>query len=198
VLLAALAFAPVPAVAAGERYMIQREAIILPFVVLISMYGIGYMIRRQAALARAFALCLLALMPIQFAIFARDYFGHYQFRAAYYFDSSNFREIADYLIAADAANPVPAVYLSRRLDDASPRWRFYVTRHGRTGLLRRTQYFDGDGLDLGNIEPGSLVAFHNNGPKLAGLLGTGTWSIERTVVEPSGGATTVILKKGNR
>ncbi len=195
VLLAGLAFAPVPATAIGERYMVQRELIVLPFAILISTYGLALLFRQRTRSIRLIAVSLVAAMPLQFAFFARDYFTHYQFRSAYYFDPSNFREIAEYVIAADAADPAPGVYLSRQLDDASARWRFYVTKHGREGLLPRTRYFDGDGLDLGPIASGSLVVFYENGPKLADLLAIGKWSVERTIVEPSGGATSVILKK---
>lgn len=93
-LLAGLAFAPLPAAALGERYVVQRELIVVPLAVLISTYRLTWLLRQRTAPIRAIAICVLATMPLQFAVFVRDYFTQYQFRAAYYFDSSNFQEIA--------------------------------------------------------------------------------------------------------
>lgn len=196
-LLAGLASAPIPAALMGERYMIQREMFVVPFGALIATFGVVFLLQHPDRATRVMAVLLLAAMPLQFAHFYRDYFAQYRTRSAFFFDSGNFREVAEYLISADSSGHVPAMYLSRQLDDGSPRWRFYLTKYHREDLLQRTSYFDGDGLDLGGVATDSLIVLYADDHKLAALLDTGKWSVEKTVVDVAGNAASVILRKAS-
>src|SRR4030095_10133569 len=111
------------------------------------------------------------VMLAQFAYFAWDYFApsRYPSRAAVYFDAADFRTLTDAAIDADAAQRAPVIYLSRRFDDGAVRWLFYVTARNHAALMERTRYFDGDGLDLGAAQRGSLMLFYDNGPSLEAL-----------------------------
>jgi len=194
VLLAGLALAPIPAMLVDERYAIQRELFVLPFGVLIGVYGAALLLR-QKSFVRLAAVLLLLAMPIQYAYFFHDYFTDYRIRSAFGFDPVNFRDVAEYLIASDSSGGVPAVYLSRDLDDGAPRWEFYMAKHGREDLRRRTQYFSADTLDVGKVPAGSLLVLYANDPKLATLLGAGQCSVTKTVIHADGSKSAVILRK---
>src|SRR2546426_4013998 len=194
VLLAGLALAPLPATLVDERYAIQRELFVLPFGVLISVFG-ATLLLRQRAFVRLAAVLLLLAMPIQYAYFAHDYFTDYRIRSAFWFDPVNFRDVAEYLIASDSSGGVPAVYLSRDLDDGAPRWEFYLAKHGREDLRRRTQYFTADTLDMSKVPAGSLLVLYANDPKLATLLGAEKCSVTKTVIHAGGSRSAVILRK---
>ena len=185
--------APIPATLVGEPYMIQRALLLVPFGLLIAIAGLTRLAAQPRR--RLAAWLLLVAMPLQFAYFLRDYAWHYRFRSAAYFDPHDFRSIASNVFELEDSTAVPLVYLSRQLDDASPRWRFYATKERRDALLARTRYFDGDGLDLADAARGSLMVFVGNDQSLAAVVASGRWVVVRTIVEPSGGTRSVILRK---
>jgi 4-amino-4-deoxy-L-arabinose transferase-like glycosyltransferase len=187
--------APIPAVLVGEAHMIQRALALVPFVVLISALGVHAMLTQPERRWRVVACVLLALSVLQFGYFYRDYLGEYERRAAFYFDPHAFSDVAAFVLAEDANRGVPAVYLSRQLDDASARWRFHLTKHGRVDLLDRTHYFDGDGLDLGAIERGSLIVMLSDGRMVKRLVATGVWSIASEIQNIDGADASTILRK---
>jgi hypothetical protein len=194
VLLTGLALAPLPATLVDERYAIQRALLVLPFGVLISVFGIAFLFRQQNALVRAATVVLLVAMPVQYAYFYRDYFTDYRIRSASWFDPIDFRDVAEYLISADASARLPAVYLSRDLDDVAPRWRFYLAKLDHEDLASRTQYFSADVLDAHQVPAGSLLVFYANDPHVPALLGA-QCSVAKLVIDAAGGQSAVVLRK---
>jgi hypothetical protein len=134
-------------------------------------------------------------MPIEYGYFFRDYFTDYRVRSAWWFDSIDFRDVAEFLIARDSRSGGPAVYLSQDLDDVAPRWRFYMAKHGREDLAARTHYFTASRLDLGQVPGGSFLVLYANDPHLPALLGTGTCTIATQVTDIAGGKSAIILRK---
>jgi hypothetical protein len=197
ILLAGLVLAPVPAVLVDERYAVQRELFVLPFGVLVAVFGVSFLLRQRQLLVRLATVLLLLAMPIQYAYFHRDYFNGYRIRSASWFDPVNFRDVAEYLITNAASADTPAVYLSRELDDGAARWGFYLMKHGRQDLSQRTTYFSTHDLDLHGVPAGSLIVLYANDPKLDGLLGAEKCSIAKIVTDAAGGKSAVILRKNH-
>jgi hypothetical protein len=98
-------------------------------------------------------------------------------------------------MASNASARLPKVYLSRRLDEGSARWRFFVTKHHHEDLLTRTVYFDGDGMDAGDAPIGTLMVMPADEHTLAALLNTREWSVEKTIVDNDGDVASTILRK---
>jgi hypothetical protein len=195
-LLTGLAVAPLPATLVDERYAIQRELFVLPFGVLISVFGALYLLRDGRYAVRIVAVALLAAMPIQFAYFYRDYFTDYRIRSAFWFDPANVRGISEYLLAHDPPRQAaPAMYFSQDLDDVAARWRFYLIKNGREDLLQRTRMFDPGGLNVREVPPGSLLVFYANDPAVPTLLGADRCSVATFVMDAAGGRSAVILRK---
>jgi hypothetical protein len=194
-LLAGFALSAVPATLVDERYAVQRELFVLPFGVLISVFGAAYLLRSPRFVIRLAAVVLLLTMPIQYAYFDRDYFTEYRTRSAVWFDPVNVRGVAEYVIANEPPTSAPSVFLSEDLDDVAARWKFYMARHGRTELLERSRMFSADRIDVNAVPAGSLLVFYANDPKAAALVAGGTFSVATVVVDAAGGKAAIILRK---
>ena len=113
---------------------------------------------------RIVAVCLLALMPIQFAGFWNDYFSDYRVRSSFWL-GGNIRGALETIIDRDARRQVPAVYFSTlkatsgQIDTRDQYmqmyWRFYLLKHGRDDLRARSRPFEPAAVRA--MERGSLV-----------------------------------------
>jgi 4-amino-4-deoxy-L-arabinose transferase-like glycosyltransferase len=194
-LLAGFALSAVPATLVDERYAVQRELFVLPFGVLISVFGAAYLLRSSRSVTRLAAVLLLLAMPVQYAYFDRDYFADYRTRSAVWFDPVNVRGVAEYVIANEPRPPARSVFLSEDLDDVAARWKFHLARHGRPELLEHTRMFSAERIDVNAVPAGSLLVFYANDPKAAAFVGSGRFSVATVVIDAAGGKAAVILRK---
>lgn len=197
ILIAGAAIAPLPATLIGERYAIQRELIVLPFVVLISTFGAMFLWRHSTRAVRLAAVGLLLAMPAQFAAFYYDYFNDYRIRSAFSFDPANFRGVAEFLLSSQTSGEAPPMYLSEELDDVAARWRFYLAKHRREDLLQRTSLFTARDLDVSKVPAGSLIVLYANDPAVPALLGPEKCAVASVVTDIAGGRSAVILRKAS-
>ena len=192
VLVLGLVTAPIAATIKGQPYMIQRVLFMLPFAGLIAGFGVEWLWTLRHSLARKAVIGLLAVGALQFAVFYRDFFGHYQLRSAFYYDPVAFIDIAEYVMKAP---PAPAIYFSGELDDVGAKWRYYLTRDGRLDLLARTKYTNNDGLELGNAAADTLLVIHVKAAQLSALDATGQWTLEKILTDVDNRQTVAILRK---
>jgi len=197
ILIAGAAIAPLPATLIGERYAIQRELIVLPFVVLISTFGAMFLWRHSTRAVRLAAVGLLLAMPAQFAAFYYDYFNDYRIRSAFSFDPANFRGVAEFLLSSQTSGEAPPMYLSEELDDVAARWRFYLAKHRREDLLQRTSLFTARDLDVSKVPAGSLIVLYANDPAVPALLGPEKCAVASVVTDIAGARSAVILRKAS-
>jgi hypothetical protein len=125
---------------------------------------------------RAVAVLLLALGPLQFGLFDRDYFTGYRLRSGPWL-GGNRRGALEALIERERQDHAPYIYFSTMrstsgLLDTSNRWidaywQFYLIKHERLDLLDRTQKIDT--TDVEWMQPGSLV-LANVGDRVTGSL----------------------------
>lgn len=193
VILAGLLSAPIAATLKGEAGMVQREMVLLPFAVLLAVYGYAWLRRSRHRLAPALTTALLVVVPLQFGVFASDYWGHYKRRSAFYYDSSAFRSVADAIVAADAP-AASEIFLCSQLDDVTVRWRFYTTKTGRLAMLNRTHYFYWDGGDI-NVPVGSLVVMPADNGAIARLNRAGQWTVLPSILDVDGRPAAAILRR---
>jgi hypothetical protein len=195
VLVAALLLVPVPAVLRGESQAIGRELPLVPIAVLVAIFGVRSILTNARPLARAAAVALLLAVPLQFAMFARDYFGDYQRRAAYWIDPIDFRDVAARLFDRDARSPLPLIYLSGDLDDGSTRWLFYLMKHHRQDLWPRTHDVDASRLVPAQVPGGTALVLYAGDPRIAALTRNGEFVLEDTIIHAGGAASAVILRR---
>jgi len=211
--LAGVMTAPLAPVLIDRGDAIQRQLVLIPFVVLASVYGAGRLLQHPAKAVRVVTVLLLMSLPLQFAYFARDYFADYRIRSAARIDPVNFREVARAVFAGDSLQPVPRVYLSEALDDGVARWRFYLAKYGRDDLLARTWILDPPARNVWNvlqpapmlpvrddtIPPGSVFLLNANDPAITQLVGDGRCcELVREVRAPSGAPASLIVRKRPR
>ena len=190
--------APLAVVAAmpADPFSTGRGLYVLPFGVLISMFGVVRFRSAPAAGLRAIAVLLLLGVPLQFWSFLRDYYSGYRTTSAMRFDATNFRAVAEYVIASDTSTSVPAVYLSRDLDDGGIRWKFYLLRYRRDDLWVRTHSFSPTENHLTDAERGSLLVLYPQNPRLRQLIERDGWVLAKVVFDISGAQSAMILRKG--
>ena len=193
VLLAGLLTAPIPAALKGEAHMVQRALYMIPFAALISAMGFALMWQARHRLIRVAAMLLLLAAPIQFAEFYFDYFTHYKFRSAFYYDPVAFRDVAQYLFDQD---PAPAYYFADDLDDASAKWRFYAIKQSRQELMGRTRYVAVDGPEAAAAPGGSFLVMYVDRAKLAALEQPGQWAVVKVIKDVDQREAAAILRKG--
>ena len=165
--------------------MINRMLVLLPFAVLLAMYGVDYLLT-GSTLRRATAFTLLVLMPAQFALFYRDYMGDYRLRTAVWFER-NIRELAAQVLDSDRHRPVPAVYLtSREIPWIRYQWHFFLLKSGHTELLERTIYFSPDEFNPSTLPSGALVVASPGGIVQKQVEPTGLFEPPLAITEPTG------------
>jgi hypothetical protein len=192
---AGLFLAPVPATLRGEAYVFARALVMLPFAVLLATCGVAAMRQHRRAAIRATAAVCLVVLPLQFFMFARDYFGEYQLRSAYWFDSVDFRDVAAYVVSHDA--DAPAFYLAADLDDAGSRWRFYLVKAHREDLWRRSEGFDPrQASHFDRMPAGSVLVLYSNDVNIPTLLASGA-RLEATIKHVTGSPSAVVLRKNS-
>ena len=187
VIVLGVAIGLLPAAVKGEPGMVQRAMYVLPFIALAAGFGFAWLWQSRAG--RRFAALLLAACAIQFGYFYFDFFTHYKFRSAFYYDPVAFRDVADQLIDGP---PAPAYYFTTDVDDASVKWRFYTTLEGRTDLLARTHYVARD--ERPAAVPGSVLVTYDDSARIAALV-AGRWRVERLIHDVDNRPAAVILRK---
>jgi len=168
--IAVIAAAPLPialTMPPAAAYSIARAMTMVPFGVLIAVFGLQAMMRERRS--RIVGAALLLAIALQFVRFAVDYRGDYQLRVAPRLDPANVRAIADTVIAEDARRSVPAVYMSDNIDDGGVRWRFYMLKRARRDLWDRTRSLNA-AHPLPAIEPGALVVCYASDPITSRLM----------------------------
>lgn len=195
-LVAGLLAAPIPIVAAlpeAPRYATARDLLVVPFGVLVSVAGVEWLARRGTT-ARLLAGLLVASMPIQFVTYATDYFGDYQKRSSYRHDVLNTRGAAEYVIAADKAARVPAVFFTEDLGAGKVvQWKFHLITLGDPGLWERTHYWSSSDVQV--MPPGSILILPNNDPRVAALADRGACALVHRVHDVAGTTSAAILMR---
>ena len=154
-LIAGFVTAPIPAVLVEEPFAIYREMVIVPFAILLAIFGVRRLMNARMKLWRVVAVAALLAMPLQFGYFLKDYFTAYRLNSYRWF-GGNIRGAVDTVLTLSATRPVPAVYLSRKIPYAREHWQFHLIEAGREDLLARTRLLDADG-SLANVPSGSLI-----------------------------------------
>ena len=177
-----------------ERYAVDRELAILPFGVLAATFGAKYMFER-GRVWRTVALCLLALVPIHFAVFCAEYFGPYRLQSAYWFEFNRRGAMEDILAREPVEHP-PAIYLSTwRTPYLDAYWQLYLIKHHRQDLLSRTRHLDTDTPDINSVPAGSLLLTSRQDTYLDKFVASGELKTVALIPEPGDPPAFAILRR---
>jgi hypothetical protein len=192
-LVAGLAAAPLAGVLVGE-VMINRALVMMPFAVLISVFGIEHLLDRSTRRWRLAAIALLVAIPLQFAVFYADYLTGYRVRSSRWFER-NIRGGIEAIIARDRQQPVPAVYLSSQIGWIDYYWRFYLIKARREDLLGRTVYFDPKTDDVQAMPWRALMLTNYDASKDAALVDAGRVVPVAVISEPDATPSFTIVER---
>jgi len=162
----------------------------------------GGLMSERFRLGPLVALCLIALMPLQFTRFCVDYFHDYRLRAAPWF-GGNLRGALEGIIELDRQEHPPLIYFSRLqttsgLADIKNRWmdaywKFYLIKHGRRDLLDRTARFDS--MTLESVPPRGLVLANLGNVTTDTAVKSGELKVVELIPETSGDPYFAILRR---
>lgn len=199
VLLAGVFSAPLPIVLVMPQdpdYSAARILVLLPFAALVAAGGVEWLMQRRSPAWRTMTIAMLMVMPVQYAVFQRDYFSTYQLRATPRLDPLNTRDVTAYILERDRQSPVPSVYLADNdQDDKAVSWRFHLLKQGRMDLWERTRYFIPNRLDTNDVAPGGLIVFYAADPAAKTLLDQGHVTLAATIRNLSGDASALVFER---
>ncbi len=154
------------------------------------------------SITKIVAVLLLLAMPIQFAGFARDYFGDYRRRSSNWL-GGNLRGAAIELMDREQREHAPYIYFSQLrstsgIADTRNRWletywTFYLTKYGRRDLLDRSRPFDPSRVN--SVPAGSLVLANLGDPTVDQLVRTGELRRVKTIADEDGRSFFTILQR---
>ena len=167
-----------------ERYALDREMELLPFAVMLAVFGIRTLMASPRPMVRAATWCLLAAVPVHFGVFSLEYFGEYRVRSAFWFEW-NRREAFETIIEHEPATRPAAIFISTtHVGFQEAYWRFYLLKHHRIDLLERTAYIDSNAFNLDAVPPRALIlATHDDG-SLTARATRGDLRIVKEIPEP--------------
>jgi len=184
VLLAGFASAPLPSVVVADL-AINRGLVLLPYCALFAAFGVEHLMSSRKSTSRLAAIVLLALAPLQFASFVRDYHNGYRARSAIWFEG-NIRGAIEEVLDRMRVARRPAVYLPTDIEWIDWYWRFYLNRYGRQDLSLSALYFDPKTIDPAEVPSGSLVVLRAEAPSRAVFDQQGARINVRNIPEPAG------------
>jgi 4-amino-4-deoxy-L-arabinose transferase-like glycosyltransferase len=183
--------APVATVISGHVEM-NRVLFVIPFGVLVAMFGVDWMLRARQAPWRWAAVALLVAIPFQFWGFYRHYMGQYRVASSGSF-GGNLREALVDVVTRQSEGVRP-VYLSRRIPFIDRYWRFYSIGQGRSDLVSSATFVDTGTLDGTAAPRGSLLVCAANDDACL-RLEQSNWTRVHTASEPDGTDTFAVFQR---
>ncbi len=177
--------------AAYATWMSMTQAHLSPSAVLLILGGgVVWLVGRETDRRRNWrpvTVCLLLLMPLQFVVFAADYFGDYRARSAGRYEY-NVRGAIEQLIARHDRTPGVPMYLNDDVLFVRAYWEFYLRLLGRTDLRGRQIMFDSNSEIPADMPSGSLVLTDVNQRAMARLDGRPDFARVAEATDPVSGS----------
>jgi hypothetical protein len=170
--------APVASVISGAVEM-NRIMFAIPFGVLVAAVG-GWSWLESRGWPRIGFVIVLVSVPIQFATFHADYFGHYRVRASYWF-GGNLRDAVTEVIGAEPLAAGRPVYISEKIPFAARYWRFYAIKANRADLIDRAFYYGDPPVDA---PAGARLICQTATTECQSLATSDRWQRVATGIEP--------------
>ncbi len=177
-----LAYPIAPAIV-NDPQRISRGLVVIPFLLLLSIYGLKYLMAIRKRVFKILIILVFGLSFIQFAFFLRDYFGIYRQKSYGWFNN----DIGGALESATRSTRirnVKNVYIDKNIYFIERYVKFYSLKLS-SDLESRAIYFDPAAIDFSSFPIYSLVVLKaENASGRAGKVG-GFEKIE-TIREPNG------------
>ena len=181
---------PLGGAVAAEHYRISRALVMLPFATLIATIGVEFLVRHERAAVRAAAVALLAAVPLQFALFYRDYMGDYRTRSAQWF-GGDLAGALEEVIAREPGDAPRPVYLDSTVSFIDWYWKVYTLKHRRADLDARIWPTSHPEL----MKAGGIMVAHFGDAEESALVRTGALRVVRLFDGPTDAVKFAVLEK---
>lgn len=154
ILILGLVTFPVAPALINDPGRISRALVVIPFVIILSSYGIYYLSNSKDNLLRKLLYILIGISLIEFSIFQNDYFGDYRIRSSGVFNN-NIGGAIESAFRSLKLRDVHKIYLDSRIPFANYYFKFYQIKD-------KTEFSYWEVVDFGNqdfikFNKGSLV-----------------------------------------
>jgi 4-amino-4-deoxy-L-arabinose transferase-like glycosyltransferase len=181
---------PLPGVIMAD-VEIRRWLVVVPLVAIVAALGAGRLLEKGWR-TRVAAIVLTALMPLQFAFFARDYFGPYRERSSVWF-GGNIRAALN-TVLDDARLRAPAsVYLANEIPWVEAYWRFYSKVRG-VDLGDRTHYIQLGAGEIPRAEDAAVMVTPAD-TSLSTQLAAAGWTSQRVIADLDGRPSLIVATR---
>lgn len=145
---------------------VSRALVVIPFVVLISVYGVYFLLNSKERVFRKLVTVIIVLGLIEFSFFIHDYFGNYRIRSSSVFNN-NISGAIDSAQKSVGLRNVEKIYLDDSIPFVSYYYKFSeIKNHANfnSWQLFNTTSSDFTKLDKGSLVVLGMVSFPKNKP----------------------------------
>ncbi len=154
---------PIGPAIVSQPQRISRGLVIIPFVILLSVYGISFLLKSREKSFKPFLVAILILCSFQFAFFLNDYFGEYRERSYGEFNNNIGGGLESVLRSTEIRN-IDTIYLDRYIPFISYYSQFYQIKLDKD-IKDKQVFFDYKTVDFSKFAPGSIVLIeHDHAP----------------------------------
>lgn len=179
------------ATAISGRLEINRTLHVLPFAVLVAIYGATAMLRSRRTVSRAAAIVLAIGTPIQFAWLYSYYMTDYRRVSEPWFGGDMRGAVNEVLARAQTGAPV---YLDRRTP-VERYWRFYTLAREARDLLEWPTYFDTERFAQERVPAGAVLVCSQGDAVCSVLAASAGWRRSRSSSESGGAGSFAVFEK---
>jgi 4-amino-4-deoxy-L-arabinose transferase-like glycosyltransferase len=156
--LVAFVAAPLAASIVDEHGVVQRVMALAPFAAILVAYFVMRISGDSHRWVRTAVWLLVALLPISFARFYRDYLGDYRQRSAFYLEQNVGGALEAAIQQSRSGHEPVDVCISRGINPLVDwYWMFYLRKQGAEPLAAHTIYFDNPADARNKCAPGVVV-----------------------------------------
>jgi len=147
---------PIAPAIVNDPQRISRGLIVIPFAVLLSLYGIYFLQNQKERIFKYLFIGILFSVIFEFLIFTNDYFNDYRIRSVSFLNG-DIGSLYESVIRSTTLRPVQRIYINKNISFAEYYFNFYQIKFGKN-LNSETIYFDPLSQDFSRFPQGSLVA----------------------------------------
>lgn len=174
---------PIAPALLNEAMRIVRGSSVIPFVILISFYGVSYLAQSKEKLLKTLLIGILAFSALEFVIFVRGYFTEYP-KESYSWFNNDIGGALESAIKSTRIRKVEDVYIDKNIYFIEKYVKFYSIKFS-ADLSSRARYFDPRTQDFSLLPIYSLVVLKaENAPGRIDKVGS--FEKVETIREPNG------------
>ncbi len=158
---------PIAPAVVNDPQRISRGLVVIPFVVLISVYGIKFLIESKEKVLKLLVVPLLIISIFQFSGFLVDYFGEYRERSGVWFNN-DIGGLYESVLKSVELRDVENIYIDESIYFAEDYFNFYQKKMS-IDVSDKTHLFDPVAEDFSLFPKESIIAIKSGNVSNSGV-----------------------------